>query len=107
MARLAVFFRRPISELRSQLPAWELVFWSRYLSKEPPPEDRLEILLANLSAMFANKGQRSARKKLQDFLFFKDAFQYVPNSGNPDVDSDIKQFMAAFGSRLVIQRRGE
>lgn len=54
-----------------------------------------------------NQRKKGAGKKVTDFLYFRDAFTYVPNSGDADVDSDIKNFMAAFAGRLIINRRGE
>jgi hypothetical protein len=83
------------------------VFWSRYLSKEPSPEERIELQLASIHTTMANRRSRGSRRKVSDFLPFRDAFAYTPNSGNEDVDSDIKMFMAAFAGRLVINRRGE
>jgi len=107
LVRLSIFFRRPISELRNQLPTWELVFWSRYFSREPPPEERIEQQLASLHASFANSKSKGARRKVSDFLPYKDAFAFAPDSGDEEVDSDIKKLMAAFAGRLVIHRRGE
>lgn len=90
------------------MPPRELSLWAAVLSREPPAEERLEILLATFAAMVYNQraGRGKGKKKTADFLFFKDAFKYRPkSSGNPDVDSDIKTLMEAFAPMLHIRPR--
>jgi len=100
--KIAKELHTPLHVLLKTLPQWEFDVWATYFSREPPVEERIELLLASLHAMMSSKG-RGAKKKVSDFLFAKDAWTYKPDSGNPDVDSDIASLMAAFASRLVIR----
>lgn len=49
-----MLFRRPVREIASW-PAWEVELLEHYLARQPAPEQRIEIALAQLSAMYANR----------------------------------------------------
>jgi len=88
-----------------QLPSWELVFWARYFAKEPPPEERIEILLAQQMAILNNVNSKR-RRSAKDYLPHLGVWEfYEPKHADPDVVHDIKLMMAAFASRLVVKQR--
>lgn len=60
------------------MPVPELRFWAGYFAKVPPPEERIEIAVARLEAMYVN-GHRDKKTTPQplaisDFLTFHKAF---------------------------------
>lgn len=69
--RLAVIFRRPVREIASW-PAWEVRLLDRYLEKQPAAEERIEIGVATMCALFfnANRGIGQSARRLKDFLPF-------------------------------------
>lgn len=89
------------------MPEWEYQGWQAFLSKEPTPEERTCYQLAMLSAQFVNSKQGKGKKSktIREMMVFGDAWDFKPASGNEDVDHDISLLMAAFASRLVIERR--
>lgn len=64
-----MLFRRPVHEIAAW-PEWELELLDRYLGKRPDTSERIELMLAELCAMFANVHRDKAAKALspQDFL---------------------------------------
>lgn len=89
------------------MPDWEIRLWGEYFAREPSPEEKLEYAIANLTAIFVqcNSKKGAKKSKLSDYLLFRKVWEYQPNSGNEDVDDDIRLIMASFASRLVIQHR--
>lgn len=55
-------------------PAWEVRLIDAYLNKQPAAEDRIEIALATLCAMFfnANSSKEKASRRVKDYLPFLD-----------------------------------
>jgi hypothetical protein len=93
------------------MPAWELELWAQRLSKEPAIQEKQAYAIALLCALYVNGKQAKGKKAktVKDFLVFADAWEqtYTPNSGDDDVDHDIKLLMASFASRLEIKQPGE
>lgn len=83
-----MLFRRPLREVAAW-PAWEVQVLQHYLAKQPAPEERLEVVLANLSAMFFNAHRGPGKQPLSadQFLFYRDPWPVYS-----DVD---KQALAA------------
>jgi hypothetical protein len=81
----------------------EVQIWAAYLAKEPAPEEKIEVQLANLAATYVNSKSKGSKRKTMDFMFFRNAWKFVhKSSGDEAVDHDIKTLMGAFASRLVI-----
>jgi hypothetical protein len=68
-----VLYRVPLHEV-ARWPAWHIQVLEHYLAKEPDPGQRIEILLAQLIAVFinANQKQGSTPKRAQDFMHYRD-----------------------------------
>jgi hypothetical protein len=62
-----------------------------YLQKQPTAEDRMEIALANLCAMFfnANRGKDQGPKQLKDFMPFRDPWPVVVDSNYSELDKEV------------------
>jgi len=76
MVRLSLLYRQPLHVVNSW-PASELRLLSKYLSKCPAPEERIEFALAHLSAIYVNAHRNKAQeaKKIADFMLFADAWR--------------------------------
>ncbi len=88
------------------MPNWELKFWEAKFAKEPPPEVRLEWMLANLTATTVNmnRGKGKKAKKLEKFMLFRDAFK-VALSPDKDVAADIDTISEGLGGNVIIEKR--
>lgn len=55
----------------------EVEFWTEYFSHVPPPNERIEFMLAQLTALMSNvnRGKGSAAARPTDFLPFADAWK--------------------------------
>lgn len=84
------------------MPNWELKFWEAKWAKEPPPQDRLEWMIANLTALTANvnRGKGKKVKKPEQFMMFRKAFQ-AKLSDDKDIDSDIHTIIEGLGEGAV------
>lgn len=99
--RLSVLYRRPLSEVLSW-PLSHLRLIGDYLAREPAPEERIEIAIAQLTAIYVNSKIKagSTAKKVIDFLLFRDAFKAKPSQ--QDINNS---FLRAFGSVSGPKRR--
>lgn len=81
-------YRRPVREIASW-PAWEVRLLDEFLDKQPAAEDRIEIAIATLCALFfnANRGKAQASRQMKDYLPFLDPW---PLPGRySDVDREV------------------
>jgi len=87
-----VLYRRPLSEI-ARWPAWELDLLEHYLAREPAPEERIEVSLANLMLMYAtvNGKQGAAQKKVTDFLPYLKAWPQPADGRYNPVDMEVLQ----------------
>lgn len=73
--RLALLLRRPVQEVAAW-PDAVIVQWAHYLSNEPAPEERLELAVAQLTALLFNVNRGNSQSLgAADFLLFKDAWK--------------------------------
>ena len=96
------------------MPNWQFVACSALLSKEPSPEERIEVVVAYLCALTYNakKGRGKKAKSIKDFMIFSDAWagdagekkgSYVSDQ---DVNDDINTLIDALGrDKLIVNRR--
>lgn len=93
-----MLFRVPPHEVAAW-PASELALIEHYLAAQPAPEERIELAVAQLCAMFANvhRRQGSAAIEVSEFLPYRDPFRAVDADRYSDVD---RSFLAAFGVKL-------
>jgi len=86
----------PVAELLSRISARELTEWRAYFSLEPPPDQRLEVYMAQLTAVLAEiHRDRKARTQaftVRDFMLYQDAEE--------PVELDPEAAMAAFVGML-------
>jgi hypothetical protein len=77
--RLAVLFRRPVREI-ADWPAWEVRLIEKFLAREPSAEDRVEIALAHIAAVYFNSQSRQGAPQIKtsDLLLFMDPWQADP-----------------------------
>lgn len=68
-----MLFRRRPSEVAAW-PAWEVRLLEQYLAKQPAAEDRIEIAIARLTALFINTklGPGSKQAETTDYLSYRD-----------------------------------
>lgn len=69
-----MLFRRPLHEVAAW-PAWEVEVLEQFLAREPAPDQRIEVAIAQLSAIWVN-ANRDPRKQpipvsLDQFLLWK------------------------------------
>jgi len=69
-----------------------------YLARQPAPDERIEIAVATLCAMFrnANRGEGEQPVQVDDFLPYMNPWAPPKQERYSDVD---RSFMAAFGVR--------
>jgi hypothetical protein len=87
-----VLYRVPLSQV-ARWPAWELDLLEHYLAREPAPEERLEVSLANFMLMYAtvNGKQGAAQKKVIDFLPYLKAWPQPTDGRYNPVDMEVLQ----------------
>lgn len=87
----------PVAELLSRISARELTEWRAFFSIEPPPDQRLEVYMAQLTAVLAEiHRDRKARKdpfSIADFHLFQDVA-----TAEPDTETKAKKFAAMLGA---------
>lgn len=93
--RLSVLYREPLHRVMDW-PASEVRLIAAYLAREPAPDERIEIAVAHLSAIYTNahlqKG--SEQKPIADFLLFRKAWT-SPHATQDGRYSDSDQKMLA------------
>lgn len=77
-----MLFRRRPSEVASW-PAWEVRLLEQYLGKQPAAEDRLELALARLTAIYINCHLREGAKPSEttDYLPYLDPWPMPEDVG--------------------------
>lgn len=88
------------------MPAWELRFWEKKYSLQPPVAERIEWGLASLSSLTSNINRGKGRKarKAVDFMLFQNC--YKPKySEDEDTNDDIHSIMGALGGDKVEIKR--
>lgn len=89
---MAVLFRRPIHEV-ARWPDWELSTLDEFLAKEPAPEQRIEIALAQL-CLLVFKGNFKGEKDIKDFLPYLNAWPSELEGRYSETDMEvIRAFM--------------
>ena len=104
--KLATIHGKPVDEILNW-PQSQLRLWAAYLARERAPWERVEIAVAQLCALFANVNRKKGSKALttSDFLLFKDAWDYRPETGDANLDDDISRIIQVFGKdKLIINR---
>lgn len=73
----------PVAELLARISARELTEWSAFFSIEPPPDRRLEVYMAQLTAVLAeihrDRKARGSAFGIADFQLFQE-----PTEDDPD-----------------------
>lgn len=60
--RLADRHGRPLSEVLSDYPEWELPFWASWMAREPDSGRRVEIMVAKLLRTFISANSKKHHK---------------------------------------------
>ena len=73
--RLSLLMRTPVHEVLAW-PLWVVQTYAEFLQREPLPEERTELGLAQLTAAFGAVHRRpgSPAPRAADFLLFRDAW---------------------------------
>jgi len=90
--RLSLQLRRPLHEVLAW-PLWVVHTYAEFLAREPAVEDRLEVMLAQLSAQYGavHRGPGMPAPRINDYLLFRDAWADTePADGHySDIDREI------------------
>ena len=87
--RLSVLYRQPLHEVL-RWPAWEVDLLRAFLEREPAPEERIERLIAHLTAITSNVNRdpnKSDATRVEDLLPHRRAWVKEPPPGE-DLTSD-------------------
>lgn len=73
--RLSLLMRCPLHEVMTW-PLWVVRSYAEFLGKEPMPEERTEIQVAQLSSLFAavHRQPGAPAPRAADYLLFRDAW---------------------------------
>lgn len=73
--RLSLLMRAPVHEVLTW-PLWVVQTYAAFLQREPMPEERAEVGIAQLTAAFGAVHRRagSPAPRIGDFLLFRDAW---------------------------------
>ena len=95
--RLSLQLRRPLHEVLAW-PLWVVHTYAEFLAREPAVEDRLEVMLAQLSAQYGavHRGPGMPAPRINDYLLFRDA--WAANEGQ--VRYQWRQTLARLAQRL-------
>lgn len=76
-------------------PVSHVLLVSTYLSREPAPDERIEIALAQIATMYANTHRAKDRPpaKIADFLAPRDVWKQVPAETSSDRYSESDRLM--------------
>lgn len=96
-----MLFRLRPSEVAAW-PAWEVRLLEQYLAKQPAPEDRIEIAIARLTAVFINTHLKPGAKAVEtaDLLAFRDPWAGPPESEFKASNSGWLQAFKNLSSRM-------
>ena len=89
--RLSLLMRCPVHEVM-QWPLWVVQTYAEFLQREPLPEERAEVGIAQLTASFAAVHRRpgSPAPRPADFLLFRDAWtDKAPAGRYSDLDLEM------------------
>lgn len=95
-----LFRIRPTELLR--WPAWELDLVEHYLAKQPAAEDRVEIAVARMTAIYANahRGRADAEFGVRDFLpYLNPEWDDKPRFDSSRYNDVDRSFLEAFGAK--------
>lgn len=90
---MSVVYRRPLREI-AYWPSWEVRLLDYYLQHQPAPDERVEIAVATLCAMFFNvhRAKEYAPRSMKDYLPFLDPWPVLGRYSDLD-----REVMAALG----------
>lgn len=93
-------FRQRPSEVLSW-SAWEIELLAEFLRKEPCGEDRVEIAIAELAAIYVNAHRKKGAQphKVDEFLLFHNAWK----ADDPEPDEGLGGLLLSFGK---VRKRG-
>lgn len=84
--------RRPLHEVLTW-PLWVVRTYAEFLAREPLPEERTEIAVAQLSALFGavHRQPGTPAPRTADYLLFRDVWAPAPDEsgGYSEVDLQI------------------
>jgi hypothetical protein len=85
--------RVPLHEV-ARWPQSEIDLYAAFLRVEPGPEERIEIAVAQLTALAANlmRGKNQQAKPVADFLLFRDPWNEQPSAVDTQVASKLDTF---------------
>lgn len=78
-------------------PLWVVRVYAEFLAREPMPEERTEIGIAQLSAMFGSvhRSPGQAGVRTADYLLFRDAWvDRDADDGYSDIDRELMRQLA-------------
>jgi hypothetical protein len=72
-------------------PAWELSVLEHYLAREPAPVERVEVMLAQLTAYFVkvHQSKGGSERKISDFLPYLKAWPEESDGRYNEVDKQV------------------
>ena len=85
--RLSLIMRRPVHEVMTW-PLWVTRVYAEFLSREPLPEERIELGLAQLTANYVavHRAPGSPAPRPADFLLARDAWRDDAGDGYTETD---------------------
>lgn len=106
--RIADRHGRPLSEVLSEYPAWELPYWASWLAREPDAGRRVEIAVAQLHRSFISANSKKGHKppKIHELLV---PDWWADNNKRRAAQKDIFTLTEAFtdaGIPVIIKSRG-
>jgi hypothetical protein len=106
--RIADRLGRPLSWVLSEIPEWELPYWSSWLSREPDSGRRVEFAVCRLLSTFISANNKKGHKAPEAHdLVLPD--WYAQQNKKHAVKHDIDRMIAAFskaGAEIKYNRRG-
>ncbi len=93
-----MLFRRPLHEVAAW-PDLHLTLLEHYLSRQPAPEERIEVAVATLCALFRNRHRSENEQafEVEQFMPYRNPWAEAPADRYSEVD---RSFFAAFGVRV-------
>jgi hypothetical protein len=74
-------------------PAWEVDLLENFLAKEPAAEQRIEVAIAHLTALYvtAHQQKNASPKRITDFMLYLKAWPAESEGQYSDVDREVLQ----------------
>lgn len=83
--KLADRHGKPLSQVLAEYPAWELPYWQTYYALDPPPEEKLELIVAKGICLYANANSgKGKRKHTPSDYMYPDMFKKLQEQDNND-----------------------